>query len=34
MRLYQIAAMERILRRVDVSENYKTHGKVKGGGYI
>jgi len=34
MRPYQIAATELILRRIEVSNNYKTYGSVKGGGYI
>jgi type I restriction enzyme R subunit len=34
MRPYQIVATERILGRVNVSNNYKTYGKVEGGGYI
>lgn len=34
MRPYQIAATERILGKIRASENYKTYGSVKGGGYI
>jgi type I restriction enzyme R subunit len=34
MRPYQIVATERILGRINVSSNYKTYGKVEGGGYI
>jgi type I restriction enzyme R subunit len=34
MRPYQIVATERILGRINVSNNYKTCGTVKGGGYI
>jgi type I restriction enzyme R subunit len=34
MRPYQIVATERILGRINVSNNYKTCGKVAGGGYI
>ncbi len=34
MRPYQIVATERILGRINVSNNYKTYGTVKGGGYI
>ncbi|MDR2499121.1 MAG: type I restriction endonuclease subunit R [Tannerellaceae bacterium] len=34
MRPYQIVATERILGRINVSNNYKTYGKVAGGGYI
>jgi len=34
MRPYQIAATEKILRHIEVSNNYKTYGKVEGGGYI
>lgn len=34
MRPYQIAATERILRQIEISNNYKTYGKVEGGGYI
>ncbi|MDR0415623.1 MAG: type I restriction endonuclease subunit R [Prevotellaceae bacterium] len=34
MRSYQIVATERILGRINVSNNYKTYGKVQGGGYI
>lgn len=34
MRPYQIVATERILAQINVSNNYKTFGTVKGGGYI
>ncbi len=34
MRPYQIAATERILNHIEVSNNYKTYGTIKGGGYI
>lgn len=34
MRPYQIAATERILNHIEVSNNYKTYGTVEGGGYI
>ena len=34
MRPYQIAATERILNRIIISNNYKTMGKVEAGGYI
>jgi type I restriction enzyme R subunit len=34
MRPYQIAATERILNRIEVSNNYKKYGGVEGGGYI
>jgi type I restriction enzyme, R subunit len=34
MRPYQIAATEKILLRLEASNNYKTYGKKKGGGYI
>ncbi|MCF8299052.1 MAG: type I restriction endonuclease subunit R [Saprospiraceae bacterium] len=34
MRPYQIAATERILGHIKVSNNYKTYGKIEGGGYI
>ena len=34
MRPYQITATERILNRIEVSNNYKTYGTIKGGGYI
>ena len=34
MRPYQIAATERILNHIEVSNNYKTYGKIEGGGYI
>jgi type I restriction enzyme, R subunit len=34
MRPYQIAATERILGHINVSNNYKTYGKIEGGGYI
>lgn len=34
MRPYQIAATERILQRINISNNAKTYGTIKGGGYI
>jgi type I restriction enzyme R subunit len=34
MRPYQIAATERILRHIEISNNYKTYGRIDGGGYI
>jgi type I restriction enzyme R subunit len=34
MRPYQIVATERILGRINVANNYKTYGTIKGGGYI
>ncbi|HHV02652.1 MAG TPA: type I restriction endonuclease subunit R [Bacteroidales bacterium] len=34
MRPYQIVATERILNKINVSNNYKTYGTVRGGGYI
>lgn len=34
MRPYQIVATEGILGRIEVSNNYKTYGKLEGGGYI
>ena len=34
MRPYQIAATERIIQRINVADNYKFYGSVKGGGYI
>ena len=34
MRPYQIVATERILRQIEVSNNYKKYGKIEGGGYI
>lgn len=34
MRPYQIVATERILTRINVSNNYKTFGSVEAGGYI
>ena len=34
MRPYQIVATERILNRIDIANNYKLYGSVKGGGYI
>lgn len=34
MRPYQIMATERILNRIEISNNYKTYGTVKAGGYI
>lgn len=34
MRPYQIVATERILNRIEISNNYKKYGTVAGGGYI
>lgn len=34
MRPYQIVATERILNRIAISNNYKTYGTIKAGGYI
>jgi type I restriction enzyme R subunit len=34
MRPYQIVATERILNKVKISTNYKTYGKIEGGGYV
>ena len=34
MRPYQIAATERIIQRINVANNYKQYGTIKGGGYI
>ena len=34
MRPYQIVATERILNRINVSNNYKSYGTIEGGGYI
>ena len=34
MRPYQIVATERILGKINVSNNYKTFGTIEGGGYI
>lgn len=34
MRPYQIAATEQIINRIEISNNYKTYGTIKGGGYI
>lgn len=34
MRPYQIVATERILNRIEISNNYKTYGSVKAGGYV
>ncbi len=34
MRPYQISACERILSRIEVSNNYKKYGTIDGGGYI
>lgn len=34
MRPYQIVATERILERINVSNNYKSFGSINGGGYI
>lgn len=34
MRPYQIVATERILNKIEVANNYRWYGSVKGGGYI
>lgn len=34
MRPYQIVATEKILNRIEISNNYKQYGYIKGGGYI
>ena len=34
MRPYQITATERILNRIEISNNYKKYGTIDGGGYI
>jgi len=34
MRPYQIVATERILGQINVSNNYKTYGRIEAGGYI
>jgi len=34
MRPYQIVATERIINRIEISNNYKTYGSIKAGGYI
>ena len=34
MRPYQIVATERILNRIEISNNYKKYGTIAGGGYI
>lgn len=34
MRPYQITATERILNRIEISNNYKRYGSIAGGGYI
>ncbi len=34
MRPYQIVATERILNRINISNNYKSYGTIEGGGYI
>lgn len=34
MRPYQIVATERIINRIEISNNYKTYGTIDGGGYI
>ncbi len=34
MRPYQIVATERIINKIQVSNNYKNYGKIEGGGYI
>lgn len=34
MRPYQIVATERILNRIEISNNYKKYGSINGGGYV
>lgn len=34
MRPYQITATERIINRIEITNNYKKHGSIEGGGYI
>ena len=34
MRPYQITAIERILNRIEIANNYKKYGTIEGGGYI
>lgn len=34
MRPYQIAATERIIQRINIANNYKFYGSIRGGGYI
>ncbi len=34
MRPYQIVATERIINRIEISNNYKLYGKIEAGGYI
>lgn len=34
MRPYQIVATERIMGRINVSNNYKSYGKIQAGGYV
>ncbi len=34
MRPYQIVATEKIINRIEISNNYKTYGSIKAGGYI
>jgi type I restriction enzyme R subunit len=34
MRPYQIAATEQILQHLEVANNYKSYGKIEGGGYV
>ena len=34
MRPYQITATERILNRIEIANNYKYYGSIRGGGYI
>lgn len=34
MRPYQIAATEKILNKIEISNNYKQYGTINGGGYI
>jgi type I restriction enzyme R subunit len=34
MRPYQIAAVEKILNKIEIANNYKYFGSTKAGGYI
>ena len=34
MRPYQIVATEKIINKIEISNNYKTYGTIQGGGYI
>lgn len=34
MRPYQIAATEKIINKIEISNNYKTYGTIKAGGYV